>query len=205
MGKNLHGGNKSKKMKNSHTLEKPDIHEIGVGQMVGRVMKLLGDRQAQVYCNDNVERLCRIRGKLRKRVWINTGDIVLISLRMFTEDLADKEDEDDDDEDSSEIEESVTSSAKKGDILAKYDPDVYSKLKKIAGVNKRLFGALDSVSAPAGHDEDDIFDDADEDECNGPNEENNDSATTTAVKKTPWKRSTAKVGADNDDIDIDAI
>jgi hypothetical protein len=33
--------------------------------------------------------MCHIRGKLRKKVWINTADIILIGLRDFQEDKAD--------------------------------------------------------------------------------------------------------------------
>merc|ERR1719428_1494642 len=34
-------------------------------------------------CFDGVKRLCHIRGKLRKKVWINQSDIVLIGLRDY--------------------------------------------------------------------------------------------------------------------------
>ena len=33
--------------------------------------------------------MCTIRGKLRNRVWINNGDVLLISLREFGDDKAD--------------------------------------------------------------------------------------------------------------------
>ena len=33
--------------------------------------------------------MCTIRGKLRNRVWINAGDIILVSLREFGDDKAD--------------------------------------------------------------------------------------------------------------------
>merc|ERR1719483_717465 len=34
-------------------------------------------------CFDGVKRLCHIRGKLRKKVWINHSDIVLLGLRDY--------------------------------------------------------------------------------------------------------------------------
>merc|ERR1719471_1454294 len=34
-------------------------------------------------CFDGVERLCHIRGKLRKKVWIAQSDIVLVGLRDY--------------------------------------------------------------------------------------------------------------------------
>ena len=33
--------------------------------------------------------MCTIRGKLRNRVWINAGDIIMVSLREFGDDKAD--------------------------------------------------------------------------------------------------------------------
>merc|ERR1719245_1434813 len=32
-------------------------------------------------CFDGVKRLCHIRGKLRKKVWINNSDIILVGPR----------------------------------------------------------------------------------------------------------------------------
>merc|ERR1719317_1306419 len=40
-------------------------------------------------CFDGVKRLCHIRGKLRKKVWINQPDIVLIGLRDYQDAKAD--------------------------------------------------------------------------------------------------------------------
>ena len=36
-----------------------------------------------VTCNDGKERLGKIRGSMRNKVWINTNDIVLVSVRSF--------------------------------------------------------------------------------------------------------------------------
>merc|ERR1719508_606537 len=41
-------------------------------------------------CFDGVKRLCHIRGKLRKKVWINQSDIVLIGLRDYQDAKAGK-------------------------------------------------------------------------------------------------------------------
>merc|ERR1719348_1863877 len=40
-------------------------------------------------CFDGTKRLCHIRGKLRKKVWINTGDIILLGLRDYQDTKAD--------------------------------------------------------------------------------------------------------------------
>lgn len=41
--------------------------------------RLLGFDEVLMKCQDGHERLCRIRGKMKKRVWIRIGDAVLIS------------------------------------------------------------------------------------------------------------------------------
>ncbi len=45
----------------------------------GVAVKLLGYDRILVKCQDGHERLCRIRGKMKRRVWIREGDIVLVS------------------------------------------------------------------------------------------------------------------------------
>ena len=42
-------------------------------------VKLLGFDRLMVKCQDGHERLCRIRGKMKRRVWIREGDVVLVS------------------------------------------------------------------------------------------------------------------------------
>lgn len=41
--------------------------------------KMLGFDRLMVKCQDGHERLCRIRGKMKRRVWIREGDVVLVS------------------------------------------------------------------------------------------------------------------------------
>ena len=192
---NLKGGKNYKKMKHAQGA-KPEVHDIGEGQMIGKVMRLLGDRQAQVYCNDNVERICKIRGKLRKKVWIATGDIVLLSLRILSSTLTEEEDSDDDIAQAAP----ATSSCLKGDILAKYDPDVYSKLKKLDGVNKKLFGGTYDVASAA---DEDIFDTEDAHDDDDAGSDSGDE-TPNSRKRLPWSRGAAAAAPD-DDVDIDAI
>jgi len=47
--------------------------------VLGVVVKLLGYDRVLVKCQDGHERICRIRGKMKRRVWIKVGDIVLVS------------------------------------------------------------------------------------------------------------------------------
>ena len=47
--------------------------------VLGVAIKLLGFDRVLVKCQDGNERLCRIRGKMKRRVWIREGDVVLVS------------------------------------------------------------------------------------------------------------------------------
>jgi translation initiation factor 1A len=54
--------------------------------VLGIAVKMLGADRIMVKCQDGKERLCRIRGKLKRRVWIRDGDIVLVSPWDFQSD-----------------------------------------------------------------------------------------------------------------------
>ena len=64
-------------------LLKGEDHEYAVAKT------LLGDGRVSAECADGRLRVCRIRGKMRKRVWIVAGDLLLLSLRDFQDDKAD--------------------------------------------------------------------------------------------------------------------
>ena len=49
------------------------------GEILGRVINLTGGDQVVVKCIDGETRMCRIRGKLKRRMWIRERDIVLVS------------------------------------------------------------------------------------------------------------------------------
>lgn len=59
------------------------------GEFLGRVLKLTGGDQVIVKCSDGQTRRCRIRGKLKRRMWIRENDIVLISPWDFDNSRAD--------------------------------------------------------------------------------------------------------------------
>ena len=65
---------------------------------------MLGNGRVEAYCMDGKKRLGHIRGKMRKRVWVNQGDIVLVSLREFQDD--------------------------KCDVILKYNPDEARRLQR---------------------------------------------------------------------------
>lgn len=54
--------------------------------VLGIAIKLLGYDRILVRCQDGHERLCRIRGKMKRRVWIREGDVVLVSPWEFQSD-----------------------------------------------------------------------------------------------------------------------
>jgi translation initiation factor 1A len=56
------------------------------GELLGVVTKLLGFDRIMVKCQDGKERLCRIRGKMKRRVWIRENDVVLVSPWEFQSD-----------------------------------------------------------------------------------------------------------------------
>jgi translation initiation factor 1A len=50
---------------------------------------MLGNGRLEAQCFDGTKRLAHIRGKMRKKVWINQGDIILLSLREYQDEKAD--------------------------------------------------------------------------------------------------------------------
>ena len=69
---------------------------------------MLGNGRLEAMCFDGNKRLCHIRGKLRKKVWINTADIILIGLRDFQDE--------------------------KADVMLKYTPDEARQLKSLGEI-----------------------------------------------------------------------
>lgn len=54
--------------------------------VLGIVTKILGQKKLMVTCQDGCNRMCRIRGKMRKRHGIRRDDIVLVSPWDFQSD-----------------------------------------------------------------------------------------------------------------------
>jgi translation initiation factor 1A len=125
---NTTGGKNYKKSKHVSGSFEPAFIDRQPDQMYGRIIKNLGNKNLLVYCNDNRTRLCHIRGSMRKRVWINVGDIVLISARDFEKKPSE-----------------TGKTYEKGDIVAKYDQEHLSKLKKQDDINPKLFMQLETA------------------------------------------------------------
>jgi len=81
-GKNRRRGKNESEVKRELVFKQP-------GQEYAQVVRMLGNGRLEAFCFDGKNRLCHIRGKMRKRVWVNQGDIILLGLRDFQNDKAD--------------------------------------------------------------------------------------------------------------------
>ncbi|KAL6721859.1 Translation initiation factor 1A [Lecanora helva] len=123
------GGKNRRRGKNENDNEKRELtfKEDGQGTLLlplPCVIKMLGNGRLEALCFDGEKRLAHIRGKLRKKmlipslhqVWINQGDIILLSLRDYQDE--------------------------KGDVILKYSADearslkAYGELPETAKINE---------------------------------------------------------------------
>lgn len=72
-----------RQVKNESALKEIRLPEEG--ELFGRVLKMLGGENVMIKCADSVTRRGRIRGKLKRRVWIRDNDIVIIAPWDFKE------------------------------------------------------------------------------------------------------------------------
>merc|ERR1711903_260519 len=80
---------KAKRAKAGPEQKKQELIYGEDGQEYGQVQRMLGNGRCEVSCFDGTKRLCHIRGKMRKKVWVNQGDIVHVSLRDFQDEKGD--------------------------------------------------------------------------------------------------------------------
>src|SRR3569623_2688187 len=81
------GGKNRRRGKNENDVMKRElIKKDDTNQAYAQVLKMLGNGRLTAFCFDGKARLCHIRGKLRKKVWINVGDIILVGLRDYQDD-----------------------------------------------------------------------------------------------------------------------
>uniref|UniRef100_K3YVM0 Eukaryotic translation initiation factor 4C n=6 Tax=Paniceae TaxID=147428 RepID=K3YVM0_SETIT len=83
------GGKNRKRGKNEADDEKRELVFKEDGQEYAQVTRMLGNGRCEALCIDGTKRLCHIRGKMHKKVWIAAGDIVLVGLRDYQDDKAD--------------------------------------------------------------------------------------------------------------------
>ena len=61
-----------------------------MGEMFARVVDIYGNDRMEVFCEDGQHRIGRIRGKIKKRVWIRKGDLVVVNPWEFETDVKGK-------------------------------------------------------------------------------------------------------------------
>ncbi|MFQ5970649.1 MAG: translation initiation factor aIF-1A [Nitrososphaerales archaeon] len=59
------------------------------GELLGRVIKMAGGDHVIVKCTDGKLRMCRIRGKMKRKMWIRDNDVVLVTPWDFQDGKAD--------------------------------------------------------------------------------------------------------------------
>jgi len=83
------GGKNRKKGKNDNMSQKRELIFKEEGQEYALVTKLLGNCNMNVDGADEVKRIAHVRGAMRKKVWMNVHDTVLLSLREYQDGKAD--------------------------------------------------------------------------------------------------------------------
>jgi len=86
---NKKGGKKHKRGKKQKFEESRELQFKEDGQEYAQITKKLGNGRFRLQCFDGKERMGVIRGAMRRRVWVNEGDIILVGLRDFQDDKAD--------------------------------------------------------------------------------------------------------------------
>jgi len=133
------GGKNRRRGKNENETEKRELVFKEEGQEYAQVIKMLGNGRLDALCFDGVKRLCHIRGKLRKKVWINTGDIILLGLRDYQD--------------------------TKADVILKYTPDEARNLKAYGELPDNVkIDAIGSSEDPTGEIEFEFQDDSEDDD-----------------------------------------
>ena len=125
------GGKNRRRGKGDGEESKRELEFKEEGQEYAQVVRMLGNGRCECFCYDGVTRLGHIRGKMRKKVWVTAGDIVLVGKRDFQDE--------------------------KVDILHKYSADEarnlkqYGELPETARINET---AVDQAMAGDGDDDD---------------------------------------------------
>lgn len=97
---------------------------------------MLGNGRLEAQCFDGNKRLCHIRGKMRKKVWVAVGDIILVGLRDYQD--------------------------AKADVILKYSPDearnlkAYKEIPDTAKINEGTLVEDEELDEECGFSFDDI-------------------------------------------------
>lgn len=88
MPKNTKGGKKHKKNKN-YGSENKQLRYKEVGQEYAKVTRCKGNCRFDVLCCDGKSRSAILCGSMRKRKFINQGQLVLVSIREWQDNICD--------------------------------------------------------------------------------------------------------------------
>jgi translation initiation factor 1A len=119
MPKNKGKGGKKHKRGKKEVAEARQLLLKEEGQEYAVAEKMLGGGRLKAQCADGKERIALIRGKMRKRVWINQGDMILVGTRSFQDD--------------------------KADVIHKYTPEEARKLKAMGEVSQSMRSREEAV------------------------------------------------------------
>ena len=141
------GGKSKKKAKKKTTDVTRELVFKEEGQEYGQNIRLLGDCRLEIICSDGIKRDGHIRGSMRKKIYINMNDIVLVQINEYE--------------------------PEKCDIILKYTDEEVRKLKK-CGEMPEIFKLPGEETSEIGEGNDFITfeknkindDDDDEDEIN---------------------------------------
>ena len=153
---NKRGGKKHKKQRSAGTRTQGRALQLKDSspescELYGKVVKRCGGNPpfVLVLCEDGIERNCVVRGKMCKRVWMNTNDFVIVMINKESSEL-------------------------KGEVQYKYELGEVSKLEKQGEINLSkfqlstdIFNNLDNNDIIFGDDDDDEENDQDIQENNG--------------------------------------
>ncbi|KAG9391649.1 Translation initiation factor 1A (eIF-1A) [Carpediemonas membranifera] len=115
------GQAKNRQKSKKHDQGSRDLEFKEDSQEYAQVLKMLGNGRLEAFCLDGKKRQCHIRGKLRKKEWINVGDIVLIALRDFQDE--------------------------KADVIIRYKPDEARALRKYGEIPAEFQQAMEQAMA----------------------------------------------------------
>lgn len=102
------------------------------GTEYGHVQRVNGNGRFQVYCADHITRLGVLRGSMRRKVWVITGDVVLYSIRDFQ--------------------------AEKVDIIHKYSNSDVTKLYRYGELSQHMYDVyVNEFSSPSSMPKDTAF------------------------------------------------
>lgn len=108
-----------KKKEAEESGEIADLPLPGPGTVICGVVKHLGGDYLIAKCTDGVDRKVRIPGKMRRKIWISEGDIILVGIWDF--------------------------SPEKGEVVYKYSRQELTKLLEKNIVSKEFLDALSEL------------------------------------------------------------